>query len=55
MNKLFVCKSIALANYLLASECKLMRIDKDRENNNFLIFLFYKNQNLNKAMNSWKK
>lgn len=54
MNELFVCKSISLANYLLKNDCKLIKIDKDQKNRNFLVFLFYKNSDLKSALDSWK-
>lgn len=53
MKTKFVCKSIGLANYLLNHNCKLVEIDRDRENRNFLVFLFLKNSDLEAALRSW--
>lgn len=50
---MFVCKSITLANYLLENNCKLVKIDKDKVNKNYLVFLFQKNNVLVSLLNNW--
>ena len=40
---MFVCKSISLANFLIANKSNLIKIDKDKENKNYLVFLFETN------------
>lgn len=54
MNGLFCCKGKRLANYLLERDCKLVRIDTDQTNKEFLVFIFDKNENFHSAMKSWK-
>lgn len=54
MNGLFCCKGKRLANYLLEHDCKLVRIDTDQTNKEFLVFIFDKNENFHNAMESWK-
>lgn len=51
---MFVCKSITLANYLIANHCNLIKIDKDKVNNDYLVFLFEKNNTLEKVLSNWK-
>lgn len=51
---LFCCKGKRLANYLLAHDCKLIRIDCDQKSEGFLVFIFQKSQNLTNALQSWK-
>lgn len=50
---MFVCKSKRLANYLLENQCKIIRIDEDKNNNNFLVFIFENNNLLNKVLKKW--
>lgn len=52
---MFVCKSISLANYLIKNGSKLIRIDKDKENEKYLVFIFKKNNNLEINLSNWKK
>lgn len=53
--ELFVCKSISLANYLISNKATLVKIDKDKENRNFLVFLFETNPILIDALKKWGK
>lgn len=50
---MFVCKSLSLANYLLLNNCTLLKIDKDKSNNSFLVFIFLKNKKLYKSLSMW--
>lgn len=52
---MFICKSMRLANYLLKNNCRIIRIDKDQEAKDFLVFIFVKNEKLNKALFEWNK
>lgn len=52
---LFVCKSISLANYLISNKATLVKIDKDKENRKFLVFLFETNPILVDALEKWRK
>ena len=47
---MFVCKSISLANFLIATKSNLIKIDRDKENKNYLVFLFEKNEILEKDL-----
>lgn len=52
---MFCCRGKRLANYLLDHNCKLLRIDSDNQSRGFLVFIFVKNENLENALESWKK
>ena len=52
---MFVCKSISLANYLISNKSNLIKIDRDKENKKFLVFLFEKNEILENALSKWRK
>ena len=51
---MFVCKSISLANFLIANKSNLIKIDRDKENKNYLVFLFEKNEILENALLKWR-
>lgn len=51
---MFVCKSITLANYLINNNCNIVKIDKDKTNKNFLVFIFKKDDLLNSSLSNWK-
>lgn len=51
---MFVCKSISLANYLILNNSKLIKIDKDKANNNYLVFLFEKDNLLEQNLRKWR-
>nr|DAX09914.1 MAG TPA: hypothetical protein [Bacteriophage sp.] len=53
-NILFVCKSKRLANYLIDNGSQLKRIDTDQKSKGFLVFLFEKNELLNKNLGNWR-
>lgn len=55
MNNLFCCKGKRLANYLLDKNCKLIKIDCDKESRGFLVFIFVKNKELDSALTSWEQ
>ena len=50
---LFVCKSKRLANYLIENGNPVKRIDTDQKAKGFLVFLFEKNELLNKNLERW--
>lgn len=52
---MFVCKSLTLANYLITNKANLIKIDRDKENKRFLVFLFKKNQVLENALSKWER
>ena len=52
---MFVCKSMSLANYLILHGSNLIRIDRDKKSENgYLVFLFAKNELLNKNLEKWR-
>lgn len=51
---MFVCKSKRLANYLIDNGSHLKRIDTDQKAKGFLVFLFEKNELLNKNLEKWR-
>lgn len=51
---MFVCKSKRLANYLIENGNSVKRIDTDQKSKGFLVFLFDKNELLNRNLNKWK-
>lgn len=52
---MFCCRGKRLANYLLAHNCTLLRIDSDNKSRGFLVFIFVKNKWLEDALESWRK
>ena len=50
---LFVCKSKRLANFLIENGNSVIRIDTDQKSKGFLVFLFDKNELLNKNLEKW--
>ena len=52
---MFVCKSKRLANYLIENGNPLIRIDTDQKAKGFLVFLYEKNELLNKNLKKWEK
>ena len=51
---MFLCKSKRLANYLIEHGSPVIRIDTDKESKGFLVFLFNKNEQLNKNLEKWR-
>ena len=51
---MFVCKRISLTNFLIANKSNLIKIDRDKENKNYLVFLFEKNEILENALSKWR-
>ena len=51
---MFVCKSKRLANYLIENSNSLIRIDTDQKAKGFLVFLFEKNDLLNRNLEKWR-
>lgn len=52
---MFLCKSKRLANYLIEHGSPVIKIDTDKEAKGFLVFLFKKDELLNKNLQSWSK
>lgn len=52
---MFVCKSISLANYLITNGSSLIKIDRDKINRDYLVFLFEKNEILEINLSKWEK
>lgn len=50
---MFCCKGKRLANFLLDNGCRLVRIDCDQINKNYLVFLFERNERLEMSLKSW--
>lgn len=53
-SRAFCCKGKRLANYLLEHDCKMIRIDFDRNSKGFLVFIFIRDDCLRAALESWK-
>ena len=51
---MFVCKSISLANYLISNKSNLIKIDRDKENKNYLVFFFFFYDILENALSKWR-
>lgn len=51
---IFVCKSKRLANYLIENGNPIIRVDTDQKAKGFLVFLFEKNELLNKNLEKWR-
>ena len=52
---MFVCKSKRLAGFLISHGCECKKVDKDKMNPNYLVFLFEKTDNWDFAMKEWQK
>ena len=52
---MFVCKSKRLANYLIENGSHISKIDTDKNSKGFLVFLFEKNEQLDKNLKKWEK
>lgn len=50
---MFCCKGKRLANFLLDNGCRLVRIDCDQINKNYLVFLFEKTDCLEMSLKKW--
>lgn len=50
---MFLCKSKRLANYLIENGNPVIRIDTDQKAKGFLVFLFEKNDLLNRNLTKW--
>ena len=57
MNKkgVYCCKGKRKANYLIEHDRKIIRIDCHQKSKGFLVFIFEKNEQLSKTLQSWKK
>ena len=51
----FVCKSITLANYLIENGSNILRVDKDKNNKNYLVFIFKQDDLLEINLKKFKK
>lgn len=52
---MFVCKSISLANFLMGNGLRCERVDEDRSNPNYVVFLFGKSDEWDILMKKWTK
>ena len=50
---MFVCKSISLANFLISNGSNIIKVDKDKESNKHIVFLFKKDNLFNENMKKW--
>jgi hypothetical protein len=48
-----IIKTVSMANHLLDCNCKLLKIDRDKDNRNKLIFVFAHDQYLKDCMSSY--
>ena len=55
MNKLFVCKSKRLAGFLVSHGCECVKVDTDKLNPKYSVYLFEKTELLNTVMKEWSK
>lgn len=55
MDKLFVCKSKRLAGFLITHGCECIKIDKDKLNPDYSVFLFKKTDIWDTAMKEWSQ
>lgn len=53
-NETFCCKGKRLANYLIEHGSKLIRIDNDQKSKGFLVFIFEKDESINKNLEQWE-
>lgn len=51
---MFCCRGKRLANYLLENGSTIRRIEMDRNNDKFLVFLFENDETLNHNLQKWK-
>ena len=51
---MFVCKSISLANFLIANGSNIAKVDKDNISDKHIIFLFKKDNLLDKNLKKWQ-
>lgn len=51
---MFCCKGMRLANYLIEKGAKLIRVDRNYMNRNFLVFIFQDDDTVTKALETWK-
>ena len=52
---MFVCKGKRLANYLIEHGYPVVKIKKKKKSKGFLVFIFEKNDLLDKNLQSWTK
>ena len=55
MNKLFVCKSKRLAGFLVSHGCECVKVDTDKLNPKYSVYLFEKTELWNTVMKEWSK
>jgi hypothetical protein len=51
----FVCKSSRLAAFLIKHNCRCFKVDLDSQNENYLIHLFDKDDNLKNTLDKWQE
>ena len=52
---MFCCKGKRLANYLIEHGSKIVRIETDRNNSEYLVFLFQNDDSIRKNLMNWKE
>ena len=50
---MFVCKSKTLANFLMENNLKCERVNEDKLNPHYMVFLFKKSNEWNRLMKLW--
>jgi hypothetical protein len=48
-----IIKTVSMANHLLNCNCKLLKIDRDKDNRSKLIFVFVSDEYLKKCMSNY--
>lgn len=51
---MFCCKGKRLANYLIENGSTIVRIENDRNNSEYLVFLFKNDETIRKNLEKWK-
>lgn len=52
--KTFCCKGKRLANYLISHGSKLIRVDNDQKSKGFLVFIFEKDESIERNLEKWE-
>ncbi len=51
---MFVCKGKRLANYLIEHGSKIVRIDCDQKAKGFLVFIFERDETIDRNLKQWE-
>ena len=54
MNNIFVCKTLRLMNYLVKSGFDCKKVRPDRQDNNFIVFVFENSMALQECLKKYK-